>query len=252
MIYSHLNMIYSQGCIPTIAHPTRITSTSLTLIDHIYTNNFIKEMKSFILLHDLTDHFPILVSTKFRKLDLTPDEILIRDTKHFNIEKFNQELQNNLLNIRNYDTFNASYLMSTFIGTFSDTLNVHAPLHKQTRKEKKLKMKPWLTKGTLKSIKCKNQVYVKCLKEQNSEQWKYYKKFRNKLTHIKELAKKSYFQDKISKNKPNTSKLWQAINNIIHRKGRKSNQVPKEIHVKDEIIQNSKNVNNAFNEYFVS
>ena len=96
-------------------------------------------MKSFILLHDLTDHFPILVSTNFGKLDLTPDEMLIRDTKHFNVEKFNQELQNNLQNIGNYDTFNANYLMSTFIGTFSDTLNIHAPLRKQTQKEKKLK-----------------------------------------------------------------------------------------------------------------
>ena len=65
LIKNYLNMIYSQGCIPTITHPTRITSTSSTLIDHIYTNNFIKEMKSFILLHDLTDHFPILVSTNF-------------------------------------------------------------------------------------------------------------------------------------------------------------------------------------------
>ena len=36
------------------------------------------------------------------------------------------------------------------------------------------------------------------------------------------------------------------------RKSRKSNQVPKEIHVKDEIIQNPKNVSNAFNEYFVN
>ena len=93
-------MIYSPGCIPTITHPTRITITSSTLIDHIYTNNFIKEMKSFILLHDLTDHFPILVSTNFDKLDLTHDEMLIRDTKHFNVEKFNQELQNNVLGCR--------------------------------------------------------------------------------------------------------------------------------------------------------
>ena len=139
-------MIYSQGCIPTINHPTRMASTSSILIDHIYTNNFIKEMKSFILLHDLTNHFSILVSTNFGKLDLTPDEMLITDAKHYNVEKFNQELQNNLQNIGNSDTFNANYLMPTFIGIVSDTLNVHAPLRKQTRKEKKLRMKPWLTK----------------------------------------------------------------------------------------------------------
>ena len=45
---SYSNMIYSQGCLPIITQPTKITENSSTLIDHIYTNNITKEMKSFI------------------------------------------------------------------------------------------------------------------------------------------------------------------------------------------------------------
>ena len=30
---------YSYGCIPLITHPTRITETTATLLDHIYSNN---------------------------------------------------------------------------------------------------------------------------------------------------------------------------------------------------------------------
>ena len=40
-----------------------------TLIDHVYTNNTTKEIKSFILLHDLTDHMPTIVSTNLKKLN---------------------------------------------------------------------------------------------------------------------------------------------------------------------------------------
>ena len=69
VIKSYSNMIYSQGCLPIITQPTRITENSSALIDHVYTNNTTKEMKSFILLHDLTDHMPIIVSTNLKNLN---------------------------------------------------------------------------------------------------------------------------------------------------------------------------------------
>ena len=194
LIKNYTDMIYSQGCVPVITQPTRITDTSSTLIDHIYTNNFIKEMKSYILLYYLTDHLPILVTTKFQIDSQKSVPSLIRDTKRFNAENFNNELLKNLYNKTDYCLSNVNMLMSNFINTFADTLEIHAPLRKQTQKEKKLKDKPWLTKGSLISIKQKNKLYKQCLNEQNAEQWKFYKKFRNKLTHIKELAKKLYFR----------------------------------------------------------
>ena len=52
-------MLYSQGCVPVITHPSCITQTSLTILDYIYTNNISKTIKSFILIHDLTDHLPV-------------------------------------------------------------------------------------------------------------------------------------------------------------------------------------------------
>ena len=45
----------------------------------------------------------------------------------------------------------------SFIDIFTDTVNFHAPYKRSTRKEKKLKEKPWLTKVLLKSIKQKTK-----------------------------------------------------------------------------------------------
>jgi len=34
--------LFTQGLLPLVTKPTRVTSTSATLIDHIYTNNICK------------------------------------------------------------------------------------------------------------------------------------------------------------------------------------------------------------------
>ena len=85
------------------------------------------------------------------------------------------------------------------------------PLRKQTRKEKKLKTKPWITRNILKSIQHKNNLYKQCLKQQNAELWQSYKQYRNKVTHSKEIAKQDYFQKLISENKQNTSQLRRPL-----------------------------------------
>ena len=62
---SHLfNLFTSSGFIPTITRPTRITHTSCTLIDNIYTNITTSDatIHSGILTYDISDHLPILTS----------------------------------------------------------------------------------------------------------------------------------------------------------------------------------------------
>ena len=79
-IKRYTDMLYSQGCATIITHSTRISETSFTIIDHIYTNNISKTIKSFILIHDLTDHLPILVSTKLKFYEQDSATITFRDT----------------------------------------------------------------------------------------------------------------------------------------------------------------------------
>ena len=60
-IKDFMNLTYCFGCIPLITLPTRITTTSSTLLDHIYTNNRVGEHKSFILVEDVSDHLPVMM-----------------------------------------------------------------------------------------------------------------------------------------------------------------------------------------------
>ena len=81
-----LETFFAAGLVPTIIRPTRITSESATLIDNIYVSgNRLEHLRSGILVADISDHFPIFVSTgknvrhckpknntnSYRKLDTT-------------------------------------------------------------------------------------------------------------------------------------------------------------------------------------
>ena len=52
----------SYGFFPTIFKTTRCTDTSASLLDNIFCNDLVKVHSSGIILHDMTDHFPIFSS----------------------------------------------------------------------------------------------------------------------------------------------------------------------------------------------
>ena len=64
-VKSLINILFKNGFIPTINKPTRVTCNSLTIIDHIFINNFIDhEINPGIIKTDISDHFPIFIINK--------------------------------------------------------------------------------------------------------------------------------------------------------------------------------------------
>ena len=56
-----VDVLYCNEFLPLISRPTRITSTSATLIDNIFTNNHddLNCSLNGILVADISDHFPV-------------------------------------------------------------------------------------------------------------------------------------------------------------------------------------------------
>jgi len=132
-------MLYSQGCVPIIIHSTRITEKSSTLIDHIYTNNYINVLKSFILLSDVTYHFPILISTNCKAIKQNQSDIyFVRDIKRFKVDSFKKELFDELNTVIEDNTQNVNDLMINFLITFTNTLiSMHSSVNKHEKKKTK-------------------------------------------------------------------------------------------------------------------
>ena len=149
----YINLIVSHGAVPVITIPTRVTSNSSTLIDHIITNNTELHLNPVVIEADILNHFPVLcIITKPRpQQTYESKKMLYRDKSSFRVDSFCENLEAKLINVfsqqpeLNYDNFNEVFEL--FSTTVLSTINAHAPLKPLSRKQKKLLSKPWLTKG---------------------------------------------------------------------------------------------------------
>ena len=85
---------------------------------------------------------------------------------------------------------------SNFLEAFSSVYNNCFPIKKVTTK-KTVIMKPWLTKGLLKSIKKKNALYKRFLSSPTVSPKQQYKCFRNNLNHLLRVAKRDYYDQNL-------------------------------------------------------
>ena len=64
--YEFINLMTSNSLNSLISKPTRITSSTATLIDNIFTNNLELKMNSGILYTDWSDHLPVFQVTHMK------------------------------------------------------------------------------------------------------------------------------------------------------------------------------------------
>ena len=75
---------------------TRISKTTKSLLDHIYTKDFNHSLFSGIVLCDISDHLSTFIFIKDMKfIKKKSEEVHIRDMKNFSKELFCQDCINN-------------------------------------------------------------------------------------------------------------------------------------------------------------
>ena len=144
--------------LPTIYKPTRITATTATCIDNILTNNE-DIIQSTILISDITDHFPTILSSI---LDVVKQKICEKEfvyKRHHsddNIDKFKYRLSDvKWQEVLNNNDANDDY--NKFVETFEIVYDECIPLKKYKVNKTKVPLSPWITKGLLKSINKKKK-----------------------------------------------------------------------------------------------
>ena len=172
-----LDLMYSNMLFPLIMRPTRITSNTATLIDNIFTNNLNHVTFNGLLFTDISDHLPVFSISRDQYTD--PDittPIVYRDKSESNVLKFQNELGNiNWPNLKGHN--DPSHAYDSFLNEYTAVYNSCFPLKKQTVKRGTLN-KPWLSKALLESIRKKNKLYKRYLRNpspQNEEKYKKYK-----------------------------------------------------------------------------
>ena len=98
------------------------------------------------------------------------------------------------------------------------TLDRHAPIKKSTRKEEKIKSKPWITKGIKKSISIRDKLYKEMIKEKHVLtkvlKQESFKKYRNQINLLR-VSKQTHYNKYFEENKNNCRAIWIVINEVI-------------------------------------
>ena len=191
----YANMLISCNNRRLIDVPTRIGPTSSTLIDHLYTNDVTKSVVSGVLTNfDLSDHYAIFTIRPISKVISKNRQTIdykIRDMTQFDQVKFLECLDWKLGPLFEATTTPVNELFEVFLATFAETVNQFALKRKATRKEKKLGLKPWVSRGFLKSIPTKNKLFRQLQKNRvNSVLHNKYKIYRNTLNRTLRMAKR--------------------------------------------------------------
>ena len=146
----------SSGFLPQITLPTRITESTMTIIDNIYCNTFTTEIHSGNILIQIADHLAQFVSINKQINTHKNTSYYKRDYKNFNEQIFLDDLaKQNWSN----ETYDPNIMYDDFIWRLEGVTNRHAPLKKLNKKEVKLNNKPWITANILKKIKQKFYIF---------------------------------------------------------------------------------------------
>ena len=175
-----------------------------------------------------------------------------------NGDKFRSDLYSVLLPlydklIHSYSNITANSFNKHFnqmMNAILAVINLHTPLQNATRKQKQLFQKPWITKGLITFIKHKQRLHRTYFLKGNFSERQFHKKYANKLTTLKNLSKKMYYQETLNVNKSNSKELWKQINSVILNK-RANNPIAKKLTVNNIDFEEPEGIFEQFNKFFV-
>ena len=249
----YFDIMTSHLFVPHIVHPTRITSTSKTLIDNIFSNaTNMEEAKSGNLTISLSDH---LAQFLFLPNDLRRSETYKKSKSVIDHRKLDQE--NYILDMfdLNWDISNFADPNNAFafLENHIDQVNKkHIHTRELTKKEMRDLENPWIDTEIKTMIKKRNLVHTLFIKtsdkEKKEELKSRYKKLRNDVTSKIRSKKRKYYEDFFNENSNNLRNTWRGIKSIINLD--KNSSSPNSLIRENKLITDPKEVATEFNKYF--
>ena len=202
------------GLQQVVTQPTRITPTSKTLIDHIYSNNADKINDVNVSDVGISDHCPIICTWSCRAPKPVKNchtTIQYRCFKNFDRDMFRYDLSLANFSIV-YNCTDPNDALNSWYNVFLPIADKHAPIRRKRVKHQTLP--GWLNKDIMTAMKLRD----KLKKEKKFEE---YKKQRNAISEMVITAKKKHFEKMIHAN-CDTAHLWRAINELTQQSKRHS------------------------------
>jgi hypothetical protein len=199
-----------------INEPTRVTESSSTIIDHIFTNAPDKVVFSGVSHVGISDHSLIYA---FRKLltgiyNKGHSTVTYRKFKNFDLDSFRTDIcAQNWTAVNNFNDPNDMWRV--WKNTFNNVVKKHAPL--RTRRVRSSKS-PWITPELKQHMHKRDILKVKAIRSKVPNDWAAFKTFRNYVTNEIKLVKETHYQNAFHQNKQNMKKTRGIVNELTSRK----------------------------------
>lgn len=263
----YLNMLYSHGFESRINLPTRVTSTSSTCLDHI----FVKSRNNVgglagVYRTALTDHFPVFFMWDYDLQDAQINSDVDSNVNGAsckpvtNFEKLLQVIQSEKWD-ELYEQTDVNLALDYFITILKKRVDECTDFKQIKNNAKTRKLKPWMTKGLLVSIRKRDNMHkrivrlsrdIYCFGNEIETLKEKYKLYRRYLSRLINQTKWSYYKKIMQENCNNPKKFWGIINELTGRLKKNFGSIKNLINADNSATDEPKMIANAFVNYFAS
>ena len=243
--------LFSNGYMPYITYPTRITSHSATLIDQIFAktpkNNF--DINSGILFSDISDHLPCYISlkckTKTEKCKNDRPKVRLYGDKQ--CKEFVVKMASfpwNSLYAQDVDWYHE------FIVAVYNIFCASFPM--VTLSRKRMKDKPWMTKELKKACILNSKLYKKSIKSSDPSAVERYRSYNKIYKYNLQRTEMEYYREIFGSNTTSIKELWKHLGTLINQKNKKARTRIDKLYYKGKSHTKDIDIANAMNDHFCS
>ena len=254
-IANFLDHLGSHNILPHISLPTRITSKSNTLIDNIFISTTNSPTISGNLMIGISDHLPqfLFLNQMSKPSKSKLNNVMSRSWSSFNEDNFRNDFNTlNWKEILSVDKNDSESSFNCFLDNFNILFDKHVPLKKLTKRQIKLRNKPWVTSGLLTSMKIRDSILCDLNNTSDSDLKAFlhsrYKFYRNRIVSLLRLSKKIHFNVYFKENSKNLRKIWQGVREIISLKTKSNSDIS--LQISNSISSDPKLISETFNNFF--
>ena len=222
-----LQGFYEGGFYPLVSLPTRITDTSATLIDNIWTNNLEDRIESGLVTVRISDHLPIysFLGGKNREGDEAERAEWRRRINDDRIFRFSEDLK-----AWTYDEVRSLGIeanVANFRNGFRDLYDAAFPWVKRNKKKKDIE-KPWLDDNDFKNlVKEKGELYSKKIKNKlDQDGVARLAEVSKQVNAMRQKLKRRYFRTKLEDRKGDLRQTWEVLGEVLKGRANKHGGVP--------------------------
>ena len=238
-----LNLIQLFDLRQLVIEPTRVTPTTATIIDHVYSSHPENIIECFTSTFSISDHYPICFTRKVNCKIPKTDHITstYRSFKHFDESLFLNDLE---MDIASFTTTHSSLDedFSSWYSIIMSNLDKHAPMKCKRVKTKRLP--DWFTPEITQLQKLRDQ-------SKRLKMWSDYKRYRNQVKYLIRKAKRNFFSVSVTKSK-DSKFIWKHLRASTNKAQAASNKLPSELNFDGEIVTDSEVIATKLNSYFSS